>query len=102
MFLLQIFLADKESLEILLSSWQLTEKSQRKGQKKNPCKANKRKLWTVYRLARLYFRSRYFVSNLPDISVSLCVNGGGKKHHLPNGASSCSILHLKRERRRYH
>lgn len=36
MFLLQIFLADKESLEILLSSWQLTEESQRGQKKKNP------------------------------------------------------------------
>lgn len=50
MFLLQIFLADKESLEILLSSWQLTEESQREGQKKKiPKKQRKEKpgLYTV-------------------------------------------------------
>lgn len=51
MFLLQIFLADKESLEILLSSWQLTEESQRGGQKKKkiPKKQRKEKpgLYTV-------------------------------------------------------
>lgn len=41
LFLLQIFLADKESLEILLSLWQLTEETQRREQKKNPYKAKK-------------------------------------------------------------
>lgn len=43
MFLLQIFLADKESLEILLSSWQLTEESQRGGQKKKKSLKSKEK-----------------------------------------------------------
>lgn len=49
MFLLQIFLADKESLEILLSSWQLTEESQRGQKKKIPKKQRKEKpgLYTV-------------------------------------------------------
>lgn len=52
MFLLQIFLADKEGFRDLLSSRQLIEESQRKGQEKSPFK-EKRNLaciqanWTV-------------------------------------------------------